>query len=927
MDTLSDLNNIDPAIIEELYQQYKSDPDCVDPSWKYFFKGFELARTGSENTAATAGISSSAMSSEFKVVNLINAYREKGHLFTKTNPVRSRRQYSPTLDIENFGLDASHLDQSFFAGDEIGIGKAKLSAIIETLQQTYCQSFGVEYMFIRVPEIVSWLKQKMESCRNTPSFSKEEKITLLKKIAQAVNFEQFIHTKFPGQKSFSLEGAETLIPALKALINKGAEMDYKEFIIGMPHRGRLNVLANILHKSTNEIFAEFEGKPFDDETLLGDVKYHLGYSSDYISKSGKKIHLTLAPNPSHLEAVSPVVEGLARAKNDKCPPEVVNNVVPILIHGDASIAGQGIVYEVIQMSELQGYKTGGTIHLIVNNQLGFTTNYLDGRSSTYCTDVAKIIQSPIFHVNGDDLEAVVYSILLAMEYREQFHQDVFIDLLGYRKYGHNESDEPRFTQPLLYKTIEKHPDPLKIYSSKLLEEGVITPEKISLYQKQLSDDLEKDLSSAKQMVNASIKPFLSNIWKDLKKADCNSFDTAVQTAVKKEKLLEIGKKLTSLPADKTFIRKVTKLQNDRENMLMVTDKLDWAMGELLAYGSLLKQGIPVRISGQDVKRGTFSHRHAVLTVEDSEEEYSPLKNIGPDQAAFTIYNSLLSEYGVLGFEYGYALASPYALTIWEAQFGDFFNGAQIIIDQFIVSAEEKWNVFNGLVVLLPHGYEGQGPEHSSGRLERFLTLCADNNIQIANCTTPANFFHLLRRQVLRDFRKPLFVFTPKSLLRHPECVSSVNDLAEGTFTEVIDDKVDKKDLVKRLMFCSGKIYYELLEERKNRNRQDMALIRIEQLYPFPLNLINQIVASYPNAKEFYWVQEEPTNMGAASFIRKRLGHLNPFIIARHESGSPATGSSQTHKLTQKKIIEKAFGDCVCENKDRECDMKCSLDLI
>jgi 2-oxoglutarate dehydrogenase E1 component len=926
MDNLSDLNHIDLTLIDELYQQYKADPEGVDPSWKYFFKGFELAHSDPKQEVGPNGLSGSVMSDEFNVVNLINAYRERGHYFTKTNPVRTRRNYTPTLDPENFELNASHLEQSFFAGNEIGIGKAKLSDIISTLQQTYCQSFGVEYMYIRKPEIVNWLKQKMEGCKNTPSFSKEEKIVMLQKIAQAVNFEKFIHTKFPGQKSFSLEGAESLIPALKAVINKGAELNYKEFIIGMPHRGRLNVLANIMHKSTNEIFAEFEGKPFDEETLLGDVKYHLGYSSDYTGINGKNIHLTLCPNPSHLEAVSPVVEGMVRAKNHLYDNDSLNNIVPILIHGDASIAGQGIVYEVIQMSELAGYKTGGTIHLVVNNQIGFTTNYLDARSSIYCTDIAKIVQSPIFHVNADDLEAVVYAILLAMEFREQFHKDVFIDLLGYRKYGHNESDEPRFTQPLLYKIIEKHPDPLKIYSNKLLNEGIITPDDVTAYEKQLFETLEADLALAKQKTNASIKPFLSDIWQDIKKADHHAIESTTKTSVDKDTLLAIGKKLTTLPADKAFFRKVTKLQSDRENMLTVTDKLDWAMGELLAYGTLLHQGIPVRLSGQDVKRGTFSHRHAVLTVEDSEEEYSPLKNISPDQAPFSIHNSLLSEYGVLGFEYGYALASPNALTIWEAQFGDFFNGAQIIIDQFIVSAEEKWNVFNGLVVLLPHGYEGQGPEHSSARMERFLTMCADNNIQIANCTTPANYFHLLRRQVLRDFRKPLFVFTPKSLLRHPECVSPVSEFTEGTFQEVINDNISDKDAVTRLLFCTGKIYYELSEEKKNRKRTDIALIRVEQLYPFPLKQIQQLIATYPNAKEFYWVQEEPTNMGAAPFIRKKLGYLNPLIIARHESGSPATGSSQTHKYSQKKIIEKAFGECHCENKDRECDMKCSLDL-
>ena len=926
MDKLSDLNNIDLTLFEELYDQYKSNPDHLDSSWQYFFKGFELAISDSKNLSVSYGISGSDMVAEFNVINLINAYRERGHYFTKTNPVRTRRKYSPTLDPENFGLNESHSGQLFSAGNEIGIGKATLTEIIKALQQTYCQSFGVEYMYIRKPEIKEWLKQKMEGCLNTPSFSKEEKIALLKKTAQAVNFEKFIHTKFPGQKSFSLEGAESLIPALKAVILKGTDLNYKEFIIGMPHRGRLNVLSNIMHKSLCEIFTEFEGKPFNEEELLGDVKYHLGYSSDYIAHDGKKVHLTLTPNPSHLEAVSPVVEGLARAKNDRYGNDTQNNIVPILIHGDASISGQGVVYEVIQMSELPGYKTGGTIHLVVNNQIGFTTNYLDGRSSIYCTDVAKIIQSPIFHVNADDLEAVVYAVLLAMDYRETFHKDVFIDLLGYRKYGHNESDEPRFTQPILYKIIETHPDPLKIYSQKLLEEGIITPEVLSSYEKRFFDRLESDLALAKQMTTSSIAPFLEDLWKDIQKADAFSFGSNPATAVDADTILEIGKKLTALPDDKPFFRKITKLQSDRENMLLVSGKLDWAMCELLAYGSLLVQGIPVRLSGQDVKRGTFSHRHAVLTVEDSEEEFSPLKSLRPSQAAFSVYNSLLSEYGVLGFEYGYALASPHALTIWEAQFGDFFNGAQIIIDQFIVSAEEKWNVFNGLVVYLPHGYEGQGPEHSSARMERFLSLCADNNIQVANCSFPANLFHLLRRQMLRNFRKPLFVFTPKSLLRHPECVSSVGDLSEGHFREVMDDVSTDKSTISHLLLCTGKIYYELSEGKKQRNRNDIAIIRIEQLYPFPSVQLQKIMDTYTKAKDFYWVQEEPINMGAAPFIRKQLAHLNPLIIGRHSSGSPATGSSQTHKLTQQKIIDKAFGECLCENRDRECDMKCAMEL-
>lgn len=923
MDHLSDLHNIDPTELDSLYKKYLSDPDSVDPGWKLFFMGYELARLN--YTEESPVLQQPQLSDEFKVINLINAYRERGHYFTKTNPVRIRRKYLPTLDIENFGLTKDHLQKSFFAGNEIGIGKATLETIIETLEKTYCQALGVEFMYIRKTEIVSWLKEKMEGNKNTPSFSKDEKINLLKKIADAVNFEKFIHVKFPGQKSFSLEGAEALIPALHAVIKKGALLNYEEFVIGMPHRGRLNVLANILHKSKDEIFSEFEGKPFNDETFLGDVKYHLGYSSDFINKDGKKVHLTLAPNPSHLEAVDPVVEGIVRAKNELNYHGAFNKVVSILIHGDASVSGQGIVYEVLQMSELNGYKTGGTIHLVVNNQLGFTTNYIDGRSGVYCTVVAKILHTPIFHVNGDDIEEVVYAILLAMDYREVFHKDVFIDILCYRKYGHNESDEPRYTQPLLYKTIEKHPDPLKIYSEKLQIEGVLTSEELREHVKSFNDILETDFVLSKQKTSAVITPFLRSFWKGFKKATSNDFNTLTKTAVDKEILFEIGKKITELPSGKSFFHKIVKLQNSRLDMLTVTDNIDWGMCELLAYGTLLMQGFPVRLSGQDVKRGTFSHRHAVLTVEDSEEEYTPLKNIGDGQADFKIYNSPLSEYGVMGFEYGYALAAPNALTIWEAQFGDFFNGAQIIIDQFLSSAEEKWNVFNGLVIYLPHGYEGQGPEHSSGRIERFLELCAGNNWQIANCSTPANFFHILRRQMLREFRKPLVLFTPKSLLRHPKCVSSINDLCNGSFKTVIDDENADKTAVTKIIFCTGKIYYDLVEERFRNAGNDAALIRIEQLYPFPHNELETILKPYTKIKNYYWVQEEPANMGAATFVKKKLKSLPLMIIARPESGSPATGSSQTHKQSQLKLLEKTFGKCTCEQKYIECNMSCISD--
>jgi 2-oxoglutarate dehydrogenase E1 component len=925
MDKLSDLNHLSISSVEDLYNQFLADPSSVDESWQHFFKGFELALQNS-NSIKFQKSSALPFSEEFKVISLINAYRERGHYFTQTNPVRTRRKYQPTLDIENFSIDPSMLDHDFEAGNEIGVGKAKLRHIIDVLEKTYCRSVGVEYMYIRNTQIVAWLKEKMEGTRNEKIFSKEDKTDLLKLLAQAVNFEKFIHTKFPGQKSFSLEGAESLIPALKALIVKATEFNYKEFVMGMPHRGRLNVLANILHKSYDEIFSEFEGKPFEGDSVLGDVKYHMGYSSDYTGKNGNKVKLTLSPNPSHLEAVGPVVEGIVRAKNDKSMAADEHKSIPILIHGDASIAGQGVVYEVVQMSELPGYSTGGTIHLVVNNQLGFTTNYLDGRSSTYCTDVAKIIQSPIFHVNADDIEAVVYTVLLAMEYREKFHKDVFIDLLGYRKYGHNESDEPRYTQPMLYKIIEKHLNPLQLYSQKLLQEGVITQQEIKNYESLFFESLESDLASAKMKTNAVITPFLQDTWKNIVKGNAKNIAAKTGTSVAEETLRTIAEKLVQVPPDKPFFKKILKLQNDRKALIDEGSKLDWAMCELLAYGSLLYEGIPVRLSGQDVKRGTFSHRHAVLTIEDSEEEFIPLNHISENQATFSIYNSLLSEYGVLGFEYGYALASPQALTIWEAQFGDFFNGAQIIIDQFVVSAEEKWNVFNGLVMYLPHGFEGQGPEHSSGRMERFLTLCGDNNIQVANCTTPASFFHLLRRQVKRPVRKPLVIFTPKSLLRHPRCTSSVEELTRGGFQEVIDDTVSQREQITTLLFCTGKIYYDLLETRIKKGISHAALIRVEQLYPFPKKKIEEIISKYPEAERIYWVQEEPANMGAAPFIKVKMQDAGWLFITRRESGSPATGSSQTHKRTQQKLIDKALGECQCERKLQECNMYCSKEI-
>ncbi|MCX6279030.1 MAG: 2-oxoglutarate dehydrogenase E1 component [Bacteroidetes bacterium] len=918
MDKFNYLNQPDNSFIDGLYEQYKQDSQLVDESWRKFFEGFEFCQTSFKTDAGESFV----VPNEFKVINLINGYRTRGHLFTKTNPVRTRRQYLPTLDIENFSLSSEDLAKTYQAGKELGIGNAKLSEIISHLQKTYCQSIGVEYFYIRHPEIVEWFKAKMEADCNTPRFSKDEKKEILKKLAEGVLFEKFIHKKFPGQKSFSLEGVESLIPALETVIQHGAELGIEDFVIGMAHRGRLNVLGNIMHKPFTQIFSEFEGKEYEDEDLLGDVKYHLGYSNDITTQSGKKARLTLAPNPSHLETVDPVVEGIARAKIDHIYNNDNGKVAPVLVHGDASISGQGIIYELIQMSELEGYKTGGTIHIVVNNQIGFTTNYLDGRSSVYCTDVAKTIQSPIFHVNADDVEAVVYTVKLAMEFRAKFRKDIFIDLLGYRKYGHNESDEPRFTQPILYKIIEQHPDPLEIYLNKPEDEAFADSNEISQIKSAINNKLEEGFEEAKTIVKGDIMPFLGDRWTGMRKATPGDFLHSPTTAISEETFMAIGRKLTTLPEGKTFFRKIVKMQEDRRNMLE-TGKLDWAMGELMAYGSLLSEGRPVRISGQDCQRGTFSHRHAALTVEDSEEKYFPLEHISGDQGRFNIYNSLLSEYGVLGFDYGYAFTTPQGLTVWEAQFGDFSNGAQIVIDQYLSSAEDKWKVMNGLVLLLPHGFEGQGPEHSSARLERFLSLCGHHNIIIVNCTTPANFFHVLRRQLYWHFRKPLVVFTPKSLLRHPRCVSSVSDFTNGGFSEVIDDAKADPAKVDRLVFCSGKVWYDIIEEREKLQRDNVAVVRVEQLYPLPVNQLNDVIRKYSGAKHYEWVQEEPVNMGAWKSILINFNTVKLHHVARPASGSPATGSSRLHKIQQKLIVEKALGKCTCEHANGSCRLHCA----
>lgn len=901
MDKFSYIGNADPAAVDNLYQSYLKDPSSVDEGWAKFFEGFEFARTNFEDTA---GAVPENFQKEFKVINLINGYRSRGHLFTKTNPVRERRQYTPTLAIENFGLTEADLDTVFQAGSETGIGATTLRNIIKHLQDTYCQSIGIEYTYIRDPERTQWLRQNIE-LSNRPVFDKKRKQAIFNQLNKASNFEAYLQKKYVGQKRFSIEGGEALIPALDALVEKGSDLGIQEFVMGMAHRGRLNSLTNIFEKRPRDIFAEFDGKQFDsDESFDGDVKYHQGYSTDEVERNGKKIHLTLAPNPSHLEAVAPVVQGIARAKIDQYLHDEAK-ICPVIIHGDAAIAGQGIVYEVVQMAQLDGYKTGGTIHVVVNNQVGFTTNYKDARSSTYCTDVAKTTLCPVFHINGDDIEAVVQAFEIAIRYRQEFHKDIFIDLLCYRKYGHNEGDEPKFTQPTLYKLIAKHPNPKDIYLEQLLSEGNITPEEAQKLENDYLAYLDNEYDTSKQNTKAVVWDFLAKTWKGYRHGKAADFEQSPETGVNKKKLLELGKKVATLPAGKDYFRKIEKIYEDRLKAI-TEDKLDWGSAEVLAYATLLDEGHPIRFSGQDVERGTFSHRHAVVITEDAEEKIETLNLLNNKQAPFMIYNSLLSEYGVLGFEYGYSLTAPNSLTIWEAQFGDFYNGAQIMVDQFIAAGEDKWSTQSGLVMLLPHGYEGMGAEHSSARIERFLQMGADLNMQLVNTSTPANHFHVLRRQIQREFRKPLVVFSPKMLLRYPAAVSSLDEMAKGSFQEVIDDVRVKIADVDTLVLCSGKFYYEMVEKAEELGVENMAFVRVEQLFPFPQKQLDAIFKKYAKAKHIIWAQEEPENMGAWRYMAMQLADVNLIGITREVSASPAEGSKELHLKRVKKVFDTLF---------------------
>ena len=910
MDKFSFLNAAHTTYFANLYDQYLQNPDTVEPSWRAFFQGYDF---GTENYGLNGVIAEGVMTQipedvkkEFQVIKLIDGYRTRGHLFTRTNPVRTRRTYEPTLALENFGLSESDLDTVFNAGEVLGIGVQTLREIVFHLNRIYCSSIGVEYMYIRNPEVIKWWQNKLNVNDNHPNYSVPAKKYILSKLNQAVTFENYLQTKYVGQKRFSLEGGETLIPAISvALFNAVEKYGVKECVLGMAHRGRLNTLVNIFRKPIKELFSEFEGKDFEDEDIDGDVKYHLGLTLDKTYQDGKTLKMNLVPNPSHLETVTSVAEGITRAKIDNDYNGDDSKILPIIVHGDAAIAGQGIVYEVAQMSTLKGYKTGGTIHIVVNNQIGFTTNYLDARSSTYCTDVAKVTLSPVLHINADDAEAVVHAVEMALDYRMRYKKDVYIDLLGYRKYGHNEGDEPRFTQPKLYKEIAKHPNPLRIYADKLVSDKIINKEYVEKISEEFKDMLETEHAKSKKEDNSIVREFMEERWKGFQRKGINEMLEDVDTSYPKNKLENLAKLVSTVPKGVKFLRKAERILDGRAAMVFESDALDWGMAETLAYGTLLEEGFNVRMSGQDVERGTFSHRHAILRDEISEETIN-LLNLNPvNKGEMSIYNSLLSEYAVLGFDYGYALANPNTLTLWEAQFGDFSNGAQIIFDQYLSAAEDKWKSQNGIVVLLPHGYEGQGSEHSSARMERFLQLCGDDNMVVADCTTPANFFHLLRRQMKRDFRKPLIVFTPKSLLRHPKAVSSLNDLVKGQFNEVIDDTVNPKK-VKRMVFCTGKFYYDLLAEREKLNREDVALIRIEQLFPLHIEKIQHVINRYPNVKNYAWAQEEPKNMGAWTHMSQRMDLVKLEVISRPYNSVPAPGSSTRDKRRQQRVIDMVF---------------------
>ncbi|MGB4845625.1 MAG: 2-oxoglutarate dehydrogenase E1 component [Ferruginibacter sp.] len=908
------ITNSHPGYIEGLYNDFVKDPTSVDVDMRKFFEGFDFAVSSNSISTPLNGKADHASTSlgtdldkEFAVYKLILAYRRKGHLIAKTNPIRERKDRHANLSLADFNLSDADLNTGFEAGNLIGMCNATLKDILAHLHKCYTTHVGVQVAYITDRKKQEWLFNAIENTLLQPVPLPQKK-RILQKLNEGVMFEKFLHTKYIGQKRFSLEGGETAIAALDAIINLSANNDVEEVVIGMAHRGRLNVLANIMGKTYEQIFSEFEGTSTPDTTMgSGDVKYHLGFGSDVETVSGKKVHLKLTPNPSHLEAVDPLVIGFARSKADVLYNSDYDKILPILIHGDASIAGQGIVYEVLQMSGLQGYYTGGTIHFVINNQIGFTTDFDDARTSDYCTSIAAMVHAPVLHINGDDAEAVVKACEIATLYRQEFNTDIFIDMVCYRKHGHNEGDEPKFTQPQLYAKIDKHPNPREVYTQFLMENG--EPEAKAL-AKEMEQKFLADLQERLDEVKQNPLPYKYQapelVWKSLRKATAVDFEASPVTAIGNDEFKLLFEGLMKWPADFKPLRKVEKLISDKQKLFSDENKIDWATAELMAYGSLLVEGKDVRMSGQDVKRGTFSHRHAALYDENTNAEYNRLNHFTETQSPFRIYNSLLSEYAVLGFEYGYAMANPNALVIWEAQFGDFANGAQTIIDQFITTAETKWQRMNAVVMLLPHGYEGQGPEHSSARMERFLQMCAEMNFVVSNVTTAANFFHLLRRQLAWPFRKPLVNFSPKANLRHAGSYSVKEDFTSGGFKEVIDDStINEASAVTKVLLCSGKIYFDLAERQQKENRTDVAIVRLEQIHPLPQKQLDELYKKYSKAI-WYWVQEEPLNMGAATFLRMNLKNINFYIISRQLSAATATGYNKVHQKEQEQIIDTAF---------------------
>jgi len=886
-------------VIEATYRKWQQDPASVDASWGFFFEGFELAGSRLAAPALDAR-------RQTGVVLLIHAYRDLGHFVAHLDPLSEPKQTHALLELAQFGLDATDLDSPVDTSPFVGLPQATLRQLLTALRETYCRTIGVEYTHIQDTNIRRWLQERMEPRRNQPGFERAKKLRILKELHYAELFERFLQARFVGQKRFSLEGAETLIPVLDAVVDRAAEADVQEIILGMTHRGRLNVLANTLRKPYQEIFTEFEENYVpDSRDGDGDVKYHLGFSSDRVS-NGKTIHISLSPNPSHLEAVDPVVEGRTRAKQFLFHDEERKLGLPLLIHGDAAFAGQGLVAETLNLSQLEGYKTGGTIHVIVNNQIGFTTAPRDARSTTYCTDVAKMIQVPIFHVNAEDPEAAVYVAELAMDFRQTFNRDVVIDLYCYRRHGHNEGDEPSFTQPLMYRKIKDRPTLAEHYTEQLILRGDLSVAETEALDEKFHAKLQSALEEVKTGPPRHVgMEGYAGQWKGLLPRYAQA---PAETGAPYERLQTVSEGLTRVREGFAVNAKIERQLQARRQEMAERRPIDWAFAEALAFGSLLLEGTPVRLSGQDSRRGTFSQRHAVLYDARTGEPYYPLNALAPNQAPFHIYDSLLSEAAVLGFEFGYSLDAPQALVLWEAQFGDFANGAQVIIDQFIVCSQSKWQRDSGLVLLLPHGYEGQGPEHSSARLERFLQLCAEDNIQVCYPTTPAQYFHVLRRQMKRPFRRPLVLMTPKSLLRHKGAVSPVAELVTGSFREVLDDATREPERIRRVLLCSGKVYYDLVARRSEAEKDDIALVRVEQFYPFPLEPLREALGRYQHAEEFVWVQEESMNMGGWTFMEPRLRATGwtAKYIGRDSSASPATGSRKVHVREQKELVDAAI---------------------